>query len=53
MALNRARSLLITVLFLVAAGACYGVGLVLPGIAFLVAGAAAELIFWIRVFRQR
>jgi len=27
--------------------------MVLPGTAFLVAGAAAELVFWVRVLRRR
>ena len=53
MTLIRTRSLLITIGFLSLAVACYMFGLVLPGIVFFVIGAAAELIFWVRVLRRR
>lgn len=53
MTLSRSRSLLITIGFLLLAVACYVTGLVLPGTVLFAAGAAAELIFWVRVFRRR
>ena len=53
MTLTRSNSLLITCGFLVLAVACYTIGFALPGTAFLLAGAAAELVFWVRVIRRR
>jgi hypothetical protein len=44
---------LVTVLFLIAALACYAVGLALPATAMLIIGAGFELTFWVRLLRRR
>jgi hypothetical protein len=53
MTLQRSKSLLITLGFLILAVACYAIGLTVPGAAFFIVGAAAEIVFWVRVSRRR
>ena len=43
---------IVTGLFLVVALIFYGLGAVGPGTAFLVIGAIAEGVFWLRIFRR-
>ena len=43
------RRHLVTVAFLCLAIACYALGAVGPGIALMVLGGVAELVFWIRL----
>ena len=42
-----------TYAFLLLAFACYFVGMALPAAFFMLLGALAEAVFWVRVFRGR
>jgi hypothetical protein len=42
-----------TYVFLLIAFACYMVGMALPAAFFMIVGALAEAVFWVRVFRRR
>ncbi len=53
MTLSKPANILITLGFLVLALALYTVGLVLPATLLFIAGAMAELVFWLRVLRRR
>jgi len=43
----------LVVLFLVLAVVCYAIGFGAGAVAFIVLGAAAEILFWVHLFRRR
>ncbi|MGD9265483.1 MAG: glycosyl transferase family 39 [Lysobacterales bacterium] len=42
-----------TFVFLLLAIACYFLGMALPAAIFMLLGALAEAVFWVRLFRRR
>jgi hypothetical protein len=43
----------LVLLFLVLAVVCYAIGFGAGAVAFIVLGAAAEILFWVHLFRRR
>jgi len=44
---------LVTYLFLLAAFALYFLGMAMPATIFMLLGALAEMVFWVRLFRRK